>query len=143
MFKGRDYHLDTAGTNFDLEHPTTYSVVCLLGAKMFWEDSLHPQVATPNVNNTVGPFQIPLVGMDNATITLQNPSGQTWQSTLSTDPSSESVWQTPAKCRLSALSASTFGTSKSPQVATINRFAILQHNPVDLTQMETDNPVPH
>ena len=76
-------------------------------------------------------------------IAFQNALGRTWQSTLSTDSHWEPVWQTPAKHGLSTLPTSGSGTSKSPHLPSINRFAILQHKTATLAQMVTDNLFSH
>ena len=139
-FKGRDYHLETTGTNFDLDDMATYSAVCLLGTNLLWEELLVAQdnhVLEAGAEN--GPFRILATGKDNAIIIFQNAVGNTWQSSLSTGPPPDPAWQT-IPTRRNSHSPTTEGTTgMTLHSSSLNRFAILQHR--DATnQMEVDTP---
>ena len=127
-FKGRDYQLETAGTNFDLDDTATYSAVCLLGPNLLWEELLvaqNNQVPAACADN--GPFRILATGRGNASISFQNAVGNIWQSTLTTGPAPDPAWQTIPKRSSSPSPTSNTTTGITPNTASLNRFAILQH----------------
>jgi hypothetical protein len=143
-FKGREYHLETAGTNFDLDDTATYSTVCLLGANLLWDELLVAQNnQIPEACDGNGPFRILGTGSDNATITFQNEAGNTWQSTLTTGPAPDPDWQTIPKRRSSPPPTPDTTTYKTPNAASLNRFAILQHRDITsfTNQMDVDTPL--
>ena len=139
-FKGSDYRLDTTGTNFKLEDQATYSAICLLGAKLLWEellDAQNNQVLEAGAEN--GPFSILATGENNATITFQNAAGNTWQSSLATGPPPDPAWQTIPRRSNLPLSITDSTAGKTPHPVSKNRYAILQHR--DTTnQMDVDTP---
>ena len=139
-FKGCEYQLETAGTNFDLDDMATYSTVCLLGANLLWDELL---AAVPEACDGIGPIRILGTGSDNSTITFQNEAGNTWQSTLTTGPAPEPDWQTIPKRRSSPQPTPGTTTDTTPNATSLNRFAILQHRDVTSTpnQMDVDAPL--
>jgi hypothetical protein len=142
-FKGCDYKLETTGMNLDLDDPTTYSTICLLGPELLWEEIMESQHNhMPEASAENGPFRILTTGSDNATITFQNTAGTTWQSSLTTGPPPEQAWQTPSKRKSSTQPTSTRTSNANYHLASHNRFEIFQHR--DITnppnQMEVDPP---
>jgi hypothetical protein len=142
-FKGRDYQLETTGTNFDLDDMATYSAVCLLGTNLLWEELLvtqDNQVLEASAEN--GPFRILATEKDNAIIIFQNAVGHTWQSTLSTGPPPDPAWQTIPKRRNSHSPTADGTTGIRSHTASLNSFAILQHRDGTNTfnQMDVDSP---
>ena len=60
-FKGKDYRLDLGTTTFDLHDATTYSLVCLIGAQILWDEVLWERKAmVPEANEIKGPYKVTL-----------------------------------------------------------------------------------
>ena len=142
-FKGKDYHLDLGNTAFDLHDATTYSLVCLLGAQILWDEVLRARNAlVPEANEIKGPYKVTLTNR-NSNIIFQNTEEQTWQSNLSPGPSPEPSWITVPP-HGSSLTAPSITPTVTRNPSYTNRYSILQHRDITLSHnhMDVDKPSP-
>ncbi len=141
-FKGKDYQLDLANTDFDVLDDSTYSLVCLLGAQTLWEEILHARTDTNDAAcEDKGPFQV-MLSQDEGKITFKNKDGDSWHSALSPGPHPEVQWTTVHTQQVSPTATlPTISVDMSTRKDS-NRYSILQHSDEDhnTTQMDVDLP---